>query len=460
MLLTSARLGSVNGSSGAALLDHAARAATTLGPRHRGRVALLVAPGPSWVAAFLGILQAGGVAVPLSPAYPPAELAWFCADAGVEVAIVGPEYADLAVELASGRRVVAPAELFDQRPALPATPAPDAAALFLYTSGTTGRPKGARITHANLDAQLASLGEAWSLVASDRVLHALPLHHLHGLVVALLAPLAHGAAVHMLPRFDAERVTEALGAATVWMAVPTMYHRLRERGGAQLAAAARGLRLATSGSAALPASLAEWWGELSGAIPLERYGMTEIGIALGNPLDPASRRVGTVGTPLPGVDIRLDEAGELWVRGPGVFPGYHGRPCPDLVDGWFRTGDVAERDAAGYVRLLGRTSVDILKSGGYKMSALEIEEVLRAHPAVADAAVVGIPDEAWGERVVAAVVARDSVDAEALREHARAHLPGYKVPRDFVISTVDDLPRNALGKVIKPELRARLQSKP
>jgi malonyl-CoA/methylmalonyl-CoA synthetase len=254
----------------------------------------------------------------------------------------------------------------------------------------------------------------------------------------------------MLPRFDAARVAAEIGRATVWMAVPTMYHRLRE-GGAALDVSR--LRLATSGSAALPASLAGWWRDLHGAIPLERYGMTEIGVALANPLDPAARRVGHVGFPLPGVEVRIDD-GELVVRGPTVFAGYHERPGDPFPGGWFRTGDVAERSAEGHYRLLGRTSVDILKSGGEKISALHIEEVLRAHPAVADAAVVGVPDERWGDRVVAAVEARAPVTAEELLEHARSQLAAHEVPKQVFV--VADLPRNPLGKVIKPELARRL----
>jgi malonyl-CoA/methylmalonyl-CoA synthetase len=384
------------------------------------------------------------VAVPLSPTYPAAELAWFCADAGAAAAIVGEEHAELLQLPRTLRpRALATAAV---APIAPAAPAGDA--LLLYTSGTTGRPKGARLTHENLAAQTRVLREAWGLSPDDRLLHALPLHHLHGLVVSLLATLAAGGAVRMLPRFDAARVVAELPRATVWMGVPTMYHRLRERGDdAALRAAAAGLRLATSGSAALPATLAGWWQGVHGAIPLERYGMTEIGIALSNPLDPAGRRPGHVGSPLPGFDVRIED-GELWVRGPCVFAGYHGR-APH--EGWFQTGDVAERSPEGAYRLLGRTSVDILKSGGEKISAVAIEETLRDCPGVADVAVFGVPDEAWGERVVAAVIG--DVTVERLREFARAHLAAHQVPRELHL--VDDLPRNPLGKVQKPELKAR-----
>jgi malonyl-CoA/methylmalonyl-CoA synthetase len=313
--------------------------------------------------------------------------------------------------------------------------------------------------------------------SADRLVHVLPLHHLHGVVVSLLTTLQAGGTVRMMQRFEAVAVWNTLAGATVFMGVPTMYHRLLEAFDgasgevrARWAAAAKALRLATSGSAALPVALAERWAAVTGLSPLERYGMTEIGMATSNPLE-GERRPGTVGRPLPGVGLRCvaegggdaapGEAGEIWVRGPSVFAGYVGRDeatQASFTGAWFRTGDVAVIEAGGYVRLLGRASVDILKSAGYKLSAVEIEEALRAHGSVDDAAVVGLPDEALGERVVACVVARPDV-AEAglgaeLAAHCRARLAPYKVPRTFVV--VGELPRNALGKVQKPELVRRL----
>jgi malonyl-CoA/methylmalonyl-CoA synthetase len=456
----------------AELLYRARRAAGILADGAPGlfgaRVALLATQDVDWVVAFLGTLLAGGVAVPLASAYPPAELAWFADDAGAAIAVVDEVHADAARALAAGRRLITPSALAGPE-IPPADVGPGAPGLILYTSGTTGRPKGAVLSHANLATQAALLGTAWGLDAEDRLLHALPLHHLHGVSVALLNALLAGATVRMLPRFDAARVLEELerGPARVFMAVPTMYHRLREQtsDGARLRRATAALRLATSGSAALPSSLAEWWRGLTGAIPLERFGMTEIGIALSNPLDPGARRVGHVGLPLPTVETRLcDEHGadvagpaELWVRGPSVFAGYRGRPeatAAAFTDGWFKTGDVAERARDGFVRLLGRTSVDILKSGGEKLSALEVEEAFREHPAVAEIAVVGLPDERWGDRVVAAIVARGACDPTVLRAWARERLAPHQVPRDIVL--VEELPRNALGKVVKPELVRRL----
>jgi len=271
-----------------------------------------------------------------------------------------------------------------------------------------------------------------------------------------------------------------MSASTVFMGVPTMYQRLLgafdaadEATRARWARGARALRLATSGSAALPVTLAERWRAIAGDIPVERFGMTEIGVGATNPVDGA-RKPGHVGRPLPTVETRIvagdrdADEGELWVRGPSVFAGYFGKDdatrdafVPDAGGAWFKTGDTVTRDADGYIRILGRTSVDILKSGGYKLSALEIEEVLREHPAVAEVAVVGVPDEAWGDRVVACVVARageeEACSEAALRAFAREKLAPYKVPKEVV--AMAELPRNPIGKVVKPELVRALVSR-
>jgi malonyl-CoA/methylmalonyl-CoA synthetase len=465
------------------LFESAAQGASTLGALRGARVALLASPGADWLASWFSVIFAGGAVVPLSPLYPPAELAWFADDAGAEIAIISEDRAERGALLARNRRVLSPRALLDRTASVVCSPggAPDDVAMLLYTSGTTGKPKGARITHANVAHQAALLREAWRLEPDDRLLHALPLHHLHGLGISLLNVVLAGASARMLPQFDATAVWEgfAAGHATVWMAVPTMYQRLFEAFDAadattraRWAAGAARLRLATSGSAALPVTLAARWRELTGAIPLERFGMTEIGVGASNPLDPALRRAGSVGPPLPTVEARVvgddgvdtDAPGELWIRGPSVFPGYLGRDDATKAGfdaGWFKTGDVAERAPDGYLRLLGRTSVDILKSGGYKLSALEIEEALRENVAIAEVAVVGVPDPRWGDRVVAAVVAAKGREAECegdrLRAWAKERLASYKVPRDVVV--LDRLPRNALGKVLKPELVKLLSQK-
>jgi malonyl-CoA/methylmalonyl-CoA synthetase len=223
------------------------------------------------------------------------------------------------------------------------------------------------------------------------------------------------------------------------------------------------LRLATSGSAALPVTLAERWREITGAIPLERFGMTEIGVGMSNPLRAHERRAGTVGLSLRTVETRIEESGELLIRGPSVFQEYFRREDATksafTSDGWFKTADTVARDDGGYFRVLGRTSVDILKSGGYKLSALEIEEALREHAAVSDVAVVGVPDETWGDRVVACVVVRQgkTLAPDELRAFAKEKLASYKCPKDVVV--MGDLPRNAMGKVQKPSLVTLLKER-
>jgi malonyl-CoA/methylmalonyl-CoA synthetase len=327
-------------------------------------------------------------------------------------------------------------------------------------------------THAGLRAQITALTEAWEWTAEDRTLLVLPLHHVHGIVNVLSCALWAGAACEIAARFDADETWAAIesGRLTLFMAVPTVYRRLvaaydgapperRER----MAEGCRGMRLMVSGSAALPIATLERWREISGHTLLERYGMTEIGMALSNPLH-GHRRPGSVGMPLPRVEARLvDEEGEevepgtpgeVEIRGPAVFREYWRRPqatAEAFRGDWFRTGDVGVVEG-GYWRLLGRRSVDIIKTGGYKVSALEIEEVLREHPAIAECAVVGVEDADWGERVCVAVEAEGDAppSLDELQAWARERLAPYKLPRD--LRRVDTLPRNAMGKVMKPEV--------
>lgn len=345
--------------------------------------------------------------------------------------------------------------------------------MIVYTSGTTGKPKGVVTTHANLRAQVTSLVDAWEWTADDRTLLVLPLHHVHGIVNVLSCALWSGAACEIAPRFDADETWRAIesGRLTLFMAVPTIYRRLvtayddaPPQRRARMSDGCRQMRLMVSGSAALPVQTLERWREISGHTLLERYGMTEIGMALSNPLH-GERRPGSVGVPLPSVEMRIvDEEGaevepgtpgEVEIRGPSVFREYWRRPqatAEAFRGGWFRTGDVGLAEAGGYVRLLGRRSVDIIKTGGYKVSALEIEEVLREHPAVSECAVVGIEDPEWGERVCAAVemAETDAFAPDEIVAWARGRLAPYKLPRQ--VRRVDLLPRNAMGKVVKPEV--------
>ena len=362
--------------------------------------------------------------------------------------------------------------------------------MFIYTSGTTGRPKGVVHTHASLEAQAAALREAWGWSESDRALNVLPLHHVHGVVNVVYTALRAGATLEMAPRFDAAAAWETLrrprgaeDAVTVFQAVPTVYAKMiahaealpegeRERLRAEVRGG--GARLMVSGSAALPPAVLDAWRELTGHTLLERYGMTECGMALSNPLEPVSGRVpGTVGAPRPGVEARLDGVanpladgeGELLVRGRNLFARYHGRPEATAeavdADGWLRTGDLARR-AGGRYSIRGRLSADIIKSAGYKISALDVEACLLTHPAVAEAVVFGTPDDVYGERVAALVVPRPGAagtepgDALArdpvgeLRAFGERSLSPYKLPTRARV--VDEIPRNAMGKVNKREL--------
>lgn len=463
------------------LLDRSARGAGRLlrgrADLSEERVAFLVPPDDSWVATLWSVLRAGGVAVPLGLSHPEDELAYAVDDADASLLVAHPSARDRLAPLARGRGL--PLVLTTDLDAGPeaALPEVDPArrALLLYTSGTTSRPKGAVHTHASLAAQVSTLLAAWGITGEDRTVNVLPLHHVHGILNVVSCALAAGAACEMLPGFDAEAVWSRIeaGAFTLFMAVPTVYSKLLSHHEGQpperrarLSEAASRLRLVVSGSAALPETLFRRWREVTGHDLLERYGMTEVGMALSNPLD-GPRVPGSVGTPLPGVEARLvDERGldvadgtpgELLLRGPGLFREYWKRPgatSQAFRDGWFVTGDVAVVEDGRY-RILGRKSVDILKCGGYKVSALEVEAALREHPLVRDVAVVGLPDAEWGERIAAAVVAKTPVTLEALREFARARLAPYKLPTRLLL--LDELPRNAMGKVTKAEVGKRFE---
>lgn len=459
------------------LLDVSARVAgALLGDRtdlDGERIAVHMPPGFGQVALTWGIWRAGGIAVPLALSHPTPELAHVLTDADVERAIVIP---GLGAALPEGTPVIdatALSRFTGNRPASDLPPVDsERPALLVYTSGTTSRPKGVVITHRMIDAQVAALTEAWEWSAHDRILNVLPLHHVHGLINVVACALWSGATCEMPERFDPARTWERLasGALSLFMAVPTVYRRLiafwesrpsAER--ATLASGARTLRLMVSGSAALPVEVLRRWRQITGHTLLERYGMTEIGMALSNPLH-GERRPGTVGAPLPGVEVRLvDESGrpvsagtpgELEVRGPGVFDRYWRRPeatAAAFRNGWFRTGDVAT-ETGGVYTLLGRTSVDIIKTGGFKVSALEIENVLRSHPDVPECAVVGLPDDEWGERIgVVVETTGPGPTLDALQDWSRDRLAPYKLPRSLIVTTT--LPRNALGKIRKPDVR-------
>jgi len=442
------------------------------------RVAFLIPPGFSHAATQWGIWRAGGIAVPLALSHPPAELAHVLDDAEPVSVVVHPEFASRVGDWAERRgvTVVLTTELLQGAGSGEQEQFPDVdehrRAMMLYTSGTTGKPKGVVTTHAQIEAQVMSLVAAWEWTAEDCILLVLPLHHVHGIINVLTCALWSGACCEMLPKFDARETWSCLAERplTLFMAVPTIYRRLiaawdeaSPEEQTKWSDVCGRLRLMVSGSAALPVNMLQRWQELSGHVLLERYGMTEIGMGLSNPLH-GERVAGSVGTPLPMVEARLvDEEmqdvpagtpGEILIRGPNVFLEYWRRPdetADAFHSGWFKTGDVAVIEDGRY-RIMGRRSVDIIKTGGYKVSALEIEEVLRTHPAIQECAVVGVADAEWGERVCVAVEAVEPSDLalEALRQWARDRLAPYKIPKALEI--VATLPRNAMGKVTKPDV--------
>jgi malonyl-CoA/methylmalonyl-CoA synthetase len=444
------------------------------------RVASLIPGSMEYAAAQWGVWRAGGVAVPLSVAAAEPEVEHVLTDAGVHTALVSQRLHDRLEPVCRrlGIRLLTVEDVLETTAGALPRVAAERRAMILYTSGTTSKPKGVVTTHANIEAQITALVEAWGWQEDDRIPLFLPLHHVHGIVNVLGCALWSGAFVEAFESFDLDQVLERVEqkAYTVFMAVPTIYVKLirtlesstaEER--QRYAEGFRAMRLMISGSAALPASVHEQWTRLTGQKLLERYGMTEIGMGLSNPLR-GERRPGAVGQPLPGVEVRLtgeagevvegeNEPGEIQVRGPAVFAEYWNQPevtRASFVDGWFRTGDMAVRED-GYYRILGRLSVDIIKSGGHKISALEIEDTLRQHPAIEDCAVVGLPDETWGEIVaVAAVLAEGAeLDLDGLQAWAAERLSRYKIPRRLKV--VPDFPRNAMGKVMKPAVRGQFE---
>jgi malonyl-CoA/methylmalonyl-CoA synthetase len=408
------------------------------------------------VVAHVAALRSGIVVVPTNTAYREREVAHIVTDARPKAALVDdPDRARWIRDAAGAGSepvVVGPeVDLPDHEPAVLDAVAPDQPAQIGYTSGTTGAPKGAVLTHANLLAGSESVGLAWRWSESDRLVLALPLFHAHGLCVGLHGTLLAGASAVLLPRFDVDSVLDAASShdASLFFGVPTMYHRLAES--SRVGELAR-LRLCVSGSAPLRAELHRTLAERGGQQVLERYGMTETLMNVSNPYD-GERRAGSVGLPLPGVELRLGQDGEIQLRGPNIFAGYWERPeasADSFTDGWFRTGDLGGLDADGYLRILGR-SKELIISGGFNVYPREVEEVLLTHPDVAEVAVVGTSSDEWGEVVTAFVVPTgDQPDPDALLAFAAEQLASFKRPR--LLHFIDTLPRNALGKVLKHKL--------
>ncbi|KAL4925133.1 acyl-CoA synthetase [Aspergillus undulatus] len=461
---------------------------TSTGDLEERRVAFLVPNGYDYVVTQWAVWAAGGICVPLCTSHPVRELLYTIGDSEPSLIIIHPTFAKFETPLCEAE----PSRLFmvltpftqatnpAQIPEFAPTYHPDRRALMIYTSGTTSNPKGCVTTHKTITFQAQCLIQAWQYQATDRLIHVLPLHHIHGIINGLVATLLAGATVEMHFKFDPATIWsrwQEQNSSTMFFAVPTIYARLVDyfeshiRGTENETPARQGankLRLLVSGSAALPTPIKTKFAAITGQTLLERYGMTEIGMGLSCGLDNSQRIDGSVGWPLPGVQVRLtnketgaiidpadtESDGMIEVKGDNVFSEYWRRPEATVKefteDGWFKTGDVARRNSEGAYFIQGRASVDIIKSGGYKISALEVERRLLALSEIQEVAVVGISDEEWGQRVAAVVKQREGtepLELQTLRANLKQEMAPYKIPT--VLKIVDGIERNAMGKVNK-----------
>ena len=458
--------------------DLACRMAAVLrdrGVRPGDRVAVQVEKSWPAVALYLACLRAGAVFLPLNPAFTPAEMAYFLTDAAPAAIVCDPARQAELTAMAPGAAVLtldaggAGTLRTQAGEVAPLDCQPrdrDAPAAILYTSGTTGRPKGAMLSEENLLSNASVLRDLWRFTDRDVLIHALPIFHAHGLFVAINTLMLAGGRMIWLPRFDADAVVAAMGRATAMMGVPTFYTRLLDHPG--LAQAAAGMRLFISGSAPLLAETHRAFEARTGQRILERYGMTEAGMVTSNPYE-GERRPGSVGPALPGCSVRISDpdtgavlptgaTGMLEIAGPNVFGGYWGMPektaAEFRADGFFITGDLAQIDAQGYVTIVGRAK-DLVITGGYNVYPREVEAEIDALPEVAESAVIGLPHPDFGEGVTAVVVPAPGAEPEAVRaavqEGLAARLARYKQPKAVILATA--LPRNAMGKVQKALLR-------
>jgi malonyl-CoA/methylmalonyl-CoA synthetase len=430
----------------------AARSLLRSGLEPGDRLVISAETSADLVIAHVASLRAGLVAVPVNTAYTREEVTRIVRAARPRASAVDDDARARWIAEASSQPVlslgIGLGEAADGEEPIDRAIAADPA-LLVYTSGTTGQPKGALLSHGNLLSSATAVGCAWRWEPGERLLLALPLFHVHGLGVGVIGSLCAGGAIVLRPRFDARDLASRTSEADLFFGVPAMYQRLAASGRAEALAP---LRLLVCGSAPLPAALAEEVARAGGQIPLERYGMTETMMLTSNPYD-GPRRPGTVGFPLPGVELRLAEEGEVEVRGPNVIAAYYERPDADAEsftdDGWFRTGDLGAIGEDGYLTLVGR-SKELIITGGFNVHPREVEEVLGEHPDVREVAVVGRPSEAWGEEVTAVIVAEGRIDPDQLRALAASRLAPYKVPKRFEFAP--ELPRNALGKIVRNQL--------
>jgi malonyl-CoA/methylmalonyl-CoA synthetase len=456
----------------------AARALIDCGVEPGDRVAAQIDKSPDCVALALACFKAGAALLPLNPAYTLAELEYFLDDAAPALTLCRPESLESVRALAARLGLAAVESLgtrcdgsFAEKIAAAADElptvarAPDDLAAILYTSGTTGRSKGAMLTHDNLASNAMALTELWRFTDQDVLIHALPVFHTHGLFVAVNVALCAGATMIFQPRFDADAVVAALPRATTLMGVPTFYTRLVDHPGLTREATAH-MRLFVSGSAPLLAETHARWRDKTGHAVLERYGMTETNMIASNPYD-GERRPGAVGFALPGVGVRVadpetgaalpqGEVGVVEVKGANVFKGYWRMPEKTAsefrADGFFITGDLGMIDADGYLAIVGRAK-DLIISGGFNVYPKEIESEIDAIAGVVESAVIGVPHRDFGEGVTAVVVARPEaqLDEPAILAALVDRLAKYKQPKRVLFAA--DLPRNAMGKVQKAALR-------
>ena len=437
------------------------------------RIGFLIPPSFEYISTLWGIWKAGGVGIPLSLSATESELLHYLEDSKVSILISDKDGSnklkklslDLQIPLVTSDNLLGKEDV--ELPKI----GEERRAMILYTSGTTNKPKGVVSTHGNIGAQISSLIKAWEWNENDHIPLFLPLHHIHGIINSLSCPLFIGAKIDILGAFEVEKVVKALceNDYTVFTAVPTIYfsliNKLEGMDEKELGLTKekfKAMRLMMSGSAALAPEIHKKWSNLTEQSLLERYGMTEIGMALSNPLN-GEKRPGSVGQALPKVEICLMEEnkviteenipGEIMIKGPQVFLEYWNQERTtknSFFEGWFKTGDVAEL-VDGYYKILGRDSVDIIKSGGYKISALEIEDVLLRHPVIKECAVVGIVHQKWGEVVAVALCSSEDLTLEEIQTWSLDFLSDYKIPRKLKI--LEKLPKNAMGKIVKSEIK-------
>lgn len=420
---------------------------------------------PIMLEMILACFAIGAPVLPLNHKYTPHELTYYIKDCQAKLSCL-PEstnHITLNTKRVSTSKLQAQIEQISPVE-LPPPPKPNALAILLYTSGTTGAPKGAMISHENVMAVVASLHQQWQWTPADKLLHALPLFHVHGLFVAQLVALYANAQSHWMTRFEPQQALDIIEQQkiTVFMGVPTFYHRFLQHQ-PDKPPNLSSMRLFTSGSAPLPTTVHQQFLQQFGHTILERYGMTEVGIVLSNPYA-GVHRPGTVGFPVSGAQFKIVDphttapvapqaVGELWIKGPSVIKGYLNKPQQTketIIDGWLRSGDLAQLDAKGYYHIVGRHK-DLIISGGMNIYPREIESLFLEHPAISDVAVVGIPDPDWGEKVVAAVIVNQQTEPQQLQTYIRQYVSGYKTPKEIRI--VNDFPRNALGKIQKAKIR-------